>query len=122
MTSQLLGNQGGIAAEKDGDRRHAFPSVQLPNLVHLARVEGAVDTGTCAGELGFRVYVLLSCKADVAQQLLDGVIEATTEKDQPLSPVQDFRKIGLPPPMVDSLARCGLQPKPGTRAAHSQYG
>jgi hypothetical protein len=43
MTSHILGNHGGIAADKYGHRRYAVTSVNLCELIDCASVEGAVN-------------------------------------------------------------------------------
>jgi len=71
-----LANHCSIAAQKNGNRGTVRPAVQLRGLVHAASVEGAIHTVPRSIHHHFRLGVLTTVEARVAEQLLDGVVQA----------------------------------------------
>ena len=101
MPSHFLGNHGGITAQKYRHRRNAVASMRLGQLIDGASVECAVNSPPSGVELDIRVGVLSACKASIAQQLLDGVIQATKEEDQALVSVESLSKVSPLDPFWD---------------------
>ena len=93
MTSHFLGNHGGVAADKYGHRGNAVSSMNLCELIDCASVEGAVNPPPRGVELYICVGVLAACEARIAQQLLDGVVQAAKEEDKALISVEGLSKV-----------------------------
>ena len=113
MPSHFLGNHGGITAQKYRHRRNAVASMRLGQLIDGASVECAVNSPPSGVELDIRVGVLSACKASIAQQLLDGVIQAAKEEDQALVSVESLSKVSpLDPlhrwPSWTACGSCGI--------------